>query len=258
MARYLSTIVLMVLLTQITSCGHKGIYAKGYYSGRDVEKPVEVHVINKGETLYSLAWQYGYDYREVANWNEIAPPYTIYPGQKLRVKPTLAERRMAKNTVNKRVLRRAPGKAEQLSPTINTRPKRDPVHTQPKMGKKIVWTWPAKGKIITKFSRTDPGRKGIDISGKQGQAIYAAATGTVVYSGSGLRGYGKLIIVKHDDTYFSAYAHNQMIRVKEGQSVKKGEQIADMGNTGTDRIKLHFEIRRDGVPVNPFYYMPKQ
>ncbi|MDH5180053.1 MAG: peptidoglycan DD-metalloendopeptidase family protein [Gammaproteobacteria bacterium] len=250
----------MVFITLIAGCGHKGVYSKGYYSGRDIEKPVEHHVIKKGETLYSLAWQYGYDYREVAKWNGIEPPYTIYPDQKLRILPTFAERRLIENS--------APILPKTTRPETTPEPVKESVKeaeahvenpiTPPKQVNKIEWTWPTNGKILATFSGNDPGRKGIDITGKPGQSIHAAASGKVVYSGSGLRGYGKLIIVKHDETYFSAYAHNKEIVVNEGQSVKKGERIADMGSTGTDRVKLHFEIRRNGIPVNPFYYLPKQ
>lgn len=256
MSRLFPFIILVALLTQIVSCGHKGIYARGYYSGREVVQPVVEHVVSKGETLYSLAWQHGYDYREVAKWNEIPTPYTIFPGQKLRIKPTRAELRLANGNIQRRDPAKRPVAKVQGDP-VST-PKREPVRKHLSKPVKISWIWPTSGKVINTFSNNDPGRKGIDISGKSGQAVTAAAEGTVVYKGSGLRGYGKLIIVKHDETFFSAYAHNRAIVVKEGQSVKKGERIADMGSTGTDRVKLHFEIRRNGVPVNPFYYLPKQ
>lgn len=110
------------------------------------------------------------------------------------------------------------------------------------------WIWPAKGKIIMPFSASN---KGIDIAGIEGEAVYAAAAGTVVYSGEGLRGYGKLIILKHNNIYLSAYAHNKIVFVKVGQRVKQGQKIAEMGNTGSDKTMLHFEIRKLGVPVNP-------
>lgn len=256
MHRLLRFIFCVVLITQINSCGHKGIYSKGYYSGRDTKPPKTVHIIKRGETLYSLAWQYGYDYREVAKWNDIAPPYTIYPKQKLRIRPTRAENRLANSHSSKqKLVSRAKNNAVALQSQPTTR-----VHkpATKQYQQKVRWSWPTKGKILTSFSSNDPGRKGIDIGGKAGQAIHAAAPGRVVYSGSGLRGYGKLIIIKHNETFFSAYAHNRDVVIKEGQSVKKSERIADMGRTGTDRVKLHFEIRRNGIPVNPFYYLPKQ
>jgi lipoprotein NlpD len=119
----------------------------------------------------------------------------------------------------------------------------------------IAWGWPAKGKIISNFNDAN-GAKGIDISGTIGQSVFAAAPGKVVYSGSGLRGYGKLIIIKHNKTYLSAYAHNSQILVKEGQSVVKGQKIAEIGDSDSDQIKLHFEIRRFGKPVDPLKYLP--
>ncbi|MDH5408441.1 MAG: peptidoglycan DD-metalloendopeptidase family protein [Gammaproteobacteria bacterium] len=244
------------MLINTVACGHKGVYTKGYFSGQSgqgqsddnkVSRPAvkrlrNVHIVKKGETLYSLAWQYGHDYREVARWNNIPVPYTIYPEQKLRVRKPEATNDVAHKNHAK----------HSVTPSSN---KPAP---QQKFPGKLKWNWPTKGKVITTFSNSDPGRKGIDISGKSGQAIRATAAGYVVYSGSGLRGYGKLIILKHNETFFSAYAHNRHLLVKEGQKVKEKEQIADMGNTGADRVKLHFEIRRDGTPVNPLYYLPKQ
>ncbi len=120
---------------------------------------------------------------------------------------------------------------------------------------KVDWTWPAKGKIVTGFSEA-ASLKGIDIAGTSGQAVAASAAGKVVYAGTGLRGYGKLIIIKHNGTYLSAYAHNKEILVKEGQQVNRGQRIAEMGNTDADQVKLHFEIRRQGKPVDPLRYLP--
>ncbi len=123
-------------------------------------------------------------------------------------------------------------------------------------GDEISWIWPANGKMVGSFSEN--GSKGIDISGKAGDPVISVGDGKVVYSGTGLRGYGKLVIIKHNNTYLSAYAHNQNILVKEGQSVKKGQKIAEMGNTDADQVKLHFEIRRQGKPVDPMKYLPSR
>jgi len=120
---------------------------------------------------------------------------------------------------------------------------------------KIEWVWPASGKVIAGFSDS-ANLKGIDIAGKSGQPVVASAAGRVVYAGTGLRGYGKLIIVKHNSTYLSAYAHNRDILVKEGQQVGKGQKISEMGDTDADQVKLHFEIRRLGKPVDPAKYLP--
>ncbi len=123
-------------------------------------------------------------------------------------------------------------------------------------GDEIAWIWPASGKMVGTFS--EGGSKGVDIDGKAGDPVIASGDGKVVYSGTGLRGYGKLVIIKHNNTYLSAYAHNQSIMVKEGQSVTKGQKIAEMGNTDADRVKLHFEVRRQGKPVDPLQYLPKR
>lgn len=123
-------------------------------------------------------------------------------------------------------------------------------------GDEIAWIWPANGKMIGTYS--EGGSKGVDIDGKAGDPVIASGDGKVVYSGTGLRGYGKLVIIKHNNTYLSAYAHNQAILVKEGQSVSKGQKIAEMGNSDADQVKLHFEVRRQGKPVDPLQYLPKR
>lgn len=135
------------------------------------------------------------------------------------------------------------------------KPDEKPVEPAPAGGgDEVPWIWPAGGKVIGTFS--DNGSKGIDISGRAGDSVVAAGDGKVVYSGTGLRGYGKLVIIKHNNTYLSAYAHNQNILVKEGQSVTKGQKIAEMGNTDADQVKLHFEVRRQGKPVDPLKHLP--
>lgn len=244
----------LLLVTIVLSACGTGVYTKGYYSRHGLNWSRDVHIVQLGETLYSIAWQYGQDYHDVARWNGISEPYTIYPQQELRVvKPTHAETQKNRNVTN--VHNSAPTPVRAARPTsaplkIQTDKVRPVAH-------KLVWRWPARGRVVNGFSARDPGQKGIDIEGKNGQPIYAAESGYVVYSGSGLRGYGKLIIIKHNETFLSAYAHNEKLLVTEGQKVKKGEHIADMGKTGTNRVKLHFEIRRNGTPVNPLTYLPR-
>lgn len=150
-----------------------------------------------------------------------------------------------------------PKPAESPAPAIKpeTPPEEKPADAPPATGSdELPWIWPANGKVIGTFS--DNGSKGIDIAGKAGDPVIAAGEGKVVYSGTGLRGYGKLVIIKHNNTYLSAYAHNQTILVKEGQSVAKGQKIAEMGNTDADQVKLHFEVRRQGKPVDPLKHLP--
>lgn len=124
--------------------------------------------------------------------------------------------------------------------------------------RRFSWRWPVKGEIINTFSGSDPGKKGLDIAGRMGQAVNAAADGKVVYSGNGLRGYGNLIIIKHNTTYFSAYAYNSKLHVRENDTVSSGQHIADMGNNGSGPARLHFEIRRNGTPQDPMKYLPKK
>ena len=211
-----------------------------------VNKVVTHHRVKPGETLYSIAFEYGRDYRDVARWNHIRPPYTIFPRQKLRVVPVKADRKTH---------HRQPVKSSKTRRGTSPAPVRPPVRES---NKKLRWDWPTNGKLVSTFSMRDPGRRGIDIEGRKGQPVRAAAGGRVVYRGNGLRGYGNLIIIKHNESYFSAYAHTERVVVKEHEKVKLGQRLADMGTTGLNKAKLHFEIRRNGKPVNPLRYLPQR
>lgn len=191
------------------------------------------HQVCQGETLYEIAWRYGLDYRYLAERNRLKPPFAMKVGQKIFLQGGNA-------TVLSAVISDTPEvtTVAQVNPT----PIINPVFTNGK------WSWPAHGKLIGSFSEM---HKGINIAGASGQPIYATASGKVVYCGNGLRGYGNLIILKHDNIYFSAYAHSRILLVKEGEMVKQGQKIAEMGNTGTDKVMLHFEIRNAGKPVDP-------
>ncbi|MEM7027582.1 MAG: peptidoglycan DD-metalloendopeptidase family protein [Pseudomonadota bacterium] len=225
------------------------------------------HVVQKGDTLYSIAWRYSQDYKNVANWNNIKSPYTIYPGQMLRL---IEPKSSTQNIVNleKKKGDSLQAKTTKKLPSKNTQPAK-PVATKPATPQPapngnmpalpkgpIKWSWPTSGKLAKSNSPTS--KKGIDISGKNGQIIKAAAAGDVVYSGSGLFGYGKLIIIKHNDTYLSAYAYNSKLLVKEGDRVRTGQAISHMGQDHAGRTVLHFEIRKDGKPINPIKYLPKR
>ena len=223
----------------------------------------ETYVVKKGDTLYALGLEFGYDYKDIARWNDIAAPtYTIKIGQTLKLKApavaAVAETAPAtEGAVVSVVKTEAPPVAKPLDEPISK-----PVEAKPaevikpveKPAEKVVddeavdWGWPTDGKVLAKFSDTN---KGLDIAGTEGQPILAAASGKVVYSGSGLRGYGKMVIIKHNKTYLSAYAHNKQILVKEGAEVTKGMKIAEMGNSDADSVKLHFEIRKLGQPTDP-------
>ena len=210
-------------------------------------KVVTHHRVKAGETLYSIAFEYGRDPRDVARWNNIRSPYIIFPKQKLRIIPISTDK-LPK--INNFKIESKSSIERKLLPVENK--------VQYVANSKLKWQWPTRGKVVSTFSIRDPGRRGIDIVGSKGQPVKAAAEGHVVYRGNGLRGYGNLIIIKHNETYFSAYAHTENVVVKESEKVKLGQTIADMSNTGSDKTKLHFEIRRSGKPVNPLRYLPKR
>ena len=207
------------------------------------------HTVHKGETLYAIAFRHGIDYKKIARWNNIRPPYTIYAGQRLKLSPTgVTSKTYAEKYKTKSSTSSSNKKSTALKPVAKTQEK--PI--------KHTWNWPTQGKVIRTYSSKLGGNKGIDISGKIGQPVLAASSGKVVYSGNGLASYGNLIIVKHSEQFLSAYAHNKILFVKEGGEVKRGEKIAELGNTGTSEAKLHFEIRYKGKPVNPLKYLPKR
>jgi lipoprotein NlpD len=218
------------------------------------------YVVVKGDTLYSIAWRYGLDFRTLAGWNGIGSPFTIYPDQRLRLtRPPggATPRPVASQTPAPRQATPKPQPAKPAAPprTVVDAPANKPPATS---SAPIKWRWPADGKVVASFVANDPSRKGVDIGGQTGAPVKASADGEVVYSGSGLIGYGELIIIKHDPHYLSAYAHNAKRLVGEGDQVKAGQQIAELGSSGTDRSKLHFEIRKDGNPVDPQRFLPKR
>jgi lipoprotein NlpD len=213
------------------------------------------YLVVAGDTLYAIAWRYRLDYREVARWNGISEPYLIHPGQHLRLRPSTGDKgpgtaASAQPDPQPRVATRPPV-IESASAT--PRSKALPKPLSPSAN--LIWHWPAKG--VVRDADSPLGKKGVEILGARGQPVYAAADGEVVYSGSGLIGYGKLIIIKHNDVFLSAYAHNDNLLVEEGAMVAGGQQIAEMGSSGTREIMLHFEIRRNGKPVAPLQYLPR-
>ena len=220
----------------------------------DKPTPRNIHVVQKSETLFSLAWRYGWDYKALASANSIKAPYTIFPGQKLNVAHRDNLKASKTKAYSKSLTKEQPKVATKGPSAYKTRPQSPRVE---KGSQGVAWRWPSKGKVIANFSSKRPVNKGIDIAGRIGESVMAAATGSVVYAGSGLLGYGNLVIIKHNEQYLSAYAHNKSLLVKEGQKVKAGQVIAEIGSSGTDKVKLHFEIRRQGKPVNPIRYLPK-
>ena len=227
------------------------------------------YTVKPGDTLFSIAFRYGWDYKELAARNGIPAPYTIRPGQAIRFNSastgTTTVVSSPSSSSKTTVIRRPVGApitppASGVKPAPTTPATPTPVVTTVPAAERAVsgWTWPANGVLIGKFASNGSLNKGIDIAGDLGQPVFAASDGAVVYAGSGLRGYGELIIIKHSDTYVSAYGHNRRLLVREGQQVKAGQSIAEMGSTGTDRVKLHFEIRRQGKPVDPLQFLPRR
>jgi lipoprotein NlpD len=223
--------------------------------------------VQRGDTLYSIAFSYGLDYRKVAAANRIPAPYTIYPGQKIHLKEaavvpasnTPASRPAPAKVAAKPVVRPAPVPATR--PATVTRPSSSTVKkTQTSgvyAGKAVnAWRWPTSGRVIRGYSSSV--HKGIDISGKRGDAIGAVAAGKVVYAGTGIVGFGELLIVKHNEVYLSAYGHNDRLLVAEGDTVTAGQKIAEKGSSGTDTVKLHFEIRKEGKPIDPQRLLPRR
>jgi lipoprotein NlpD len=236
----------------------------------------QTYVVQKGDTLFSIAFNFGFDYHDLAQLNGIQDPSLIHVGQELRLFPasgtaqgtakpaaaslTVGEPKAVKLPYSEQAMAQLE-KMQQQPPKVEAKAEARPVPAKPEAvaesateGEVAAWGMPANGKVIAGFSEND-GRKGIDIAGKLGQPVFASAGGKVVYSGSGLRGYGKLVIIKHNSTFLSAYAHNDKILVKEGQSVSRGQKIAEMGNTDASRVELHFEIRKLGKPVDPAQYL---
>ena len=267
----------------------------------------QTYVVQKGDTLYSIAFNHGMDYHEIVDLNSIQNPDVIQVGQELRlfqagaaaadkpvaevipvteVKPLVEVKPLAPDSRPQDVsiktqpravklpyseqavaeiakLQEAPHKIEPAAlakveppkPEIKTEAKTEAATDGEDGADVLEWSMPTNGKVVGEFSE-NASQKGVDIAGKIGQPVVASAAGKVVYSGNGLRGYGKLIIIKHNKTFLSAYAHNDQILVKEGQTVTKGQKIGEMGNSDTDQVKLHFEIRKFGKPVDPAKYLP--
>jgi lipoprotein NlpD len=249
--------------------------AKGLPGSENANKP-GYYTVRPGDTLIRIALDSGQNWRDIARWNNIDNPNVIEVGQVLRVIPpagTATEVAVAKpvtsNTVapvtapnaapaSAAIAPRAGASAATSAPTLPPVASLPPASPTPAPAgeEDLPWTWPTPGAATVLAGFDEQKNKGLDIAGKAGEPVLAAADGRVVYAGAGLRGYGNLIILKHNNTFLSAYAHNQVLLVKEDQAVRKGQKIAEMGSTDADRVKLHFEIRRQGKPVDPAKYLP--
>ena len=216
-------------------------------------------IVRAGDSLYTISWEAGLDYRDVALWNGLQPPYALTIGEKIELGPGRVNTQDTLVTpaaipwASELVVSEEPVETSETlpDPSVQVNEPEEPVAAP---GGK-PWVWPANGELRSEFS-PDDGRNGIDIAGSDGSPIRAAAEGKVVYAGTGLRGYGLLIIIKHDETFLTAYAHNRAVKINEGDAVESGQIIAEMGQSGADSVQLHFEIRRDGQPVDPLEYLP--
>lgn len=228
----------------------------------------ESYQVERGDTLYSIAFRANEDVRQIALWNNIAPPYTIVPGQELRLKPTASQpsesiasppkkEYVSKQNNQKTITVKQQTPAKPVQPTVRPRSNEPPLPAS----KDIRWRWPSSNRVTTEFSAANTGvevgRKGLNFAGSAGDPVYAAAAGKVVYAGNALKGYGQLIILKHNDDYITAYAHNRKLLVKEQQWVNIGEEIAEMGDTDAEQVTLHFQVRYRGKSVNPRHYLPR-
>jgi lipoprotein NlpD len=217
------------------------------------------YTVKPGDTLARIGLEAGQSYREIARWNGLDNPNRIEAGQVIRVLPPgQSDDAVVTKPVASGKIIAAPLPAAGASAAVPTRPVTltpVPIAAPALSDEDITFIWPAKGEIVTGFDEAK-NRKGVDVGGAAGDPVLAAADGEVVYAGAGLRGYGNLIILKHNKTYLSAYAHNQSLLVKEGSSVRQGQKIAEMGNSDADQVKLHFEVRKLGKPVDPTKYLP--
>ncbi|VWD37380.1 family M23 peptidase [Burkholderia lata] len=228
--------------------------------------PPGYYRVKPGDTLYRIALENGQNYRDIAAWNNLANPNQIEVDQLLRVSPqagaavagTQVAAPIAGAAVATAPLSSGPATPAAGTSSVTTSPAAAGASSDTAAAPSgpVTFAWPARGPVLNGFD--DAKNKGVNIGGTAGETVKAAADGRVVYSGNGLRGYGNLIIIKHDATYLTAYAHNRALMVKEGDAVTKGQKIAEMGNSDSDRVMLHFEVRRQGKPVDPLKYLPPQ
>jgi lipoprotein NlpD len=213
------------------------------------------YMVKPGDTMIRIGLENGQNWRDIARWNSLENPNQIEVGQVLRViPPTSDSTQVVTRPITSGAIATAPVQAASAARPASPPSNGVPAPLASGSDEDVGWIWPAQGTLVAGFDEAK--NKGLDIAGKTGDAVLASADGRVVYSGAGLRGYGNLIILKHNNTFLTAYAHNKTLLVKEDQTVKKGQKIAEMGNSDSEKVKLHFEIRRQGKPVDPAKYLP--
>jgi lipoprotein NlpD len=247
----------------------KAVTAPAALPGQENAGKPGYYTVRAGDTLTRIGLDTGHSPRDLARWNSLENPNLIEVGQVLRVVPPVVQPGIAATAQQQGAVASPVATA---SPDARVKPRplgarnadsqaKPPVQPEPQpaaavAGEELSFSWPGSGSVVERFDEVR--NKGIDIAGKAGDAVLAAADGRVVYAGSGLRGYGNLVILKHNNTYLTAYAHNQTLLVKEDQNVRQGQKIAEMGSSDADRVKLHFEVRRQGKPVDPLKFLPSR
>ena len=242
----------------------------GCAGSRVSETAGRTHVVRPGETLFGIAWSYGLDHRELARWNGLDNPDLIYVGQRIRLSPAGASAPRtavaASGSGGTRTAQASAASAPSSSSASSSRAtvpavaaaSRPAAATTAPTGPMPAWRWPTEGRIVSRFGGNSGIATGIGIAGREGQAIEAVADGQVVYAGSGLISYGQLVIIRHNDTFLSAYGYNARLLVSQGQRVSRGQKIAEMGLGPERQPRLHFEIRRGGQPIDPLLYLPSR
>lgn len=245
-------LVILCLVLSAAACG-PGLYRWDTNGSTTQANPAndKTYTVQRGDTLYSIAWRYGLDYRELARMNSIGSNYLIHPGQILQLHSEVKS-----SPVN----RPAAGSngAQVTAPQLTGPQRRADANAASATSGDVSWRWPADGAIVARFGASNATGKGIDLTGRVGDPVRAAADGMVVYAGSGLIGYGRIIIVKHSEEFLSAYGHNDELFVREGEQVKRGEKIAALGRGPGNKPLLHFEIRVNGKAVDPMQYLPSR
>lgn len=256
--------LLFLLLCTLGGCVNSPVKAPVDKSFAAPPRRIEQHIVSAGETLFSIAWSYGIDFRRLADTNGLQSPYRLQIGQLLRL-PAIADGSDGSGKVQSRAVAATPAKpmderSKGAHSASESSTKSGGVGSCSSATANLLegWRWPADGAVIARYAAHSAQHKGIDIRGELGEPVYAVSGGKVVYAGSGLVGYGNLLIVKHSDRYLSAYAHNSRLLVGEGKIVKAGDRIAEIGDSGTDSVKLHFEIRCDGEPIDPLRILPQR
>ncbi|MFJ5981443.1 peptidoglycan DD-metalloendopeptidase family protein [Enterobacter cancerogenus] len=229
----ITAVFCLTLALMLAGCSGSKSSDMGSYSGA-------VYTVKRGDTLYRISRATGTSVKELARLNNISPPYTIEVGQRLKVNGGSSAKKSGSSK----------GKTAKVTPSYTV-----PQSSWPPVGQRC-WIWPASGKVVVPYSLSEGGNKGIDIAAARGTPVYASGAGKVVYVGNQLRGYGNLIMIKHGEDYITAYAHNDTMLVNNGQNVKAGQKIATMGSTGTDSVKLHFQIRYKATAIDPQRYLP--